>query len=423
VSYNKGGRILHMLRNHIGDEAFFKAINIYLTTNKFKSAEAHQLRLVFEEVTGRDLNWFFNQWYFGSGNPSVEIDYVYDDASGKVKVIVKQTQKTGKIFKLPLAIDIYNGATKVRHNVWAENAADTFSFSYSKRPDLVNVDGDKIMLWTKKDNKTLDNYIHQYKYAGNYLDRLEAIDYAAEKQDDPKALQLMTTALNDKFHGLRNMAINRLDLKKAAIKTTVEPILLNLAKTDKYSTVRGNAIRLLGDYNKAEYVPLFKSATNDSSYTVAGYALLSLSKTDEAVAAEIAKTLSTKPSKGVLKEVIMQSVASTGDESMAEELIGGFAKMPMGQQKFEALATLSTYLSALKNTDKVKWGIDEIVKFREGVPEGFRGQTDPFINGMILKGILVSKSEALKGDSNNSTLKELVGYIKSKLPEEDKKGF
>jgi len=61
VSYNKGGRILHMLRHFVGDSAFFKALNLYLTTNKFKSAEAHQLRLAFEEVSGRDLNWYFKQ--------------------------------------------------------------------------------------------------------------------------------------------------------------------------------------------------------------------------------------------------------------------------------------------------------------------------------------------------------------------------
>ena len=62
--------------------------------------------------------------------------------------------------------DRYNGTEKVRYNVWANNAVDSFSINYTKRPDLINVDGDKIMLWTKKDNKTLDNYIHQYKYAG-----------------------------------------------------------------------------------------------------------------------------------------------------------------------------------------------------------------------------------------------------------------
>jgi len=62
VSYNKGGRILHMLRNFLGDSAFFKGLNLYLSSNKFKSAEAQQLRLALEEVSGRDLNWFFNQW-------------------------------------------------------------------------------------------------------------------------------------------------------------------------------------------------------------------------------------------------------------------------------------------------------------------------------------------------------------------------
>jgi len=79
VSYNKGGRILHMLRNYVGDSAFFKALNLYLTTNKFKSAEAHQLRLAFEEVTGRDLNWYWNQWYFVGCHPSLEDNYRYDN--------------------------------------------------------------------------------------------------------------------------------------------------------------------------------------------------------------------------------------------------------------------------------------------------------------------------------------------------------
>ena len=75
VSYNKGGAILQMLRAFVGDSAFFKSLNLYLTTNKFKNAEAHQLRLAFEEVTGKDLNWFFNQWYFGNGNPKLNITY------------------------------------------------------------------------------------------------------------------------------------------------------------------------------------------------------------------------------------------------------------------------------------------------------------------------------------------------------------
>ena len=423
VSYQKGGRILHMLRNYVGDSAFFRSINNYLTTNKFKSAEAHQLRLAFEEVTGRDLNWYFNQWYFGNGHPSVDIDYVYNDATGKVNVIIKQTQKSGKYFKLPLAVDIYDGANKVRYNVWAKNAVDTFTFDYTKRPDLINVDADKITLWTKKDNKTLDNYIHQYKYAGNYVDRREAIDFASKKLDDPKAVELIKTALTDKYQGLRNFAISKADLRKELVKTSFEPVLLNLVKSDKSSIVRASAIQKLGEYKKPDYIATFKAAVYDSSYTVAGNALTALGKADPALATVLAKQMSDKPAKGNLQEAIMNEIVKSGDESMADKIIGDFAKMPMSQGKFQTLNTLSTYLSAIKNPEKVKWGVDEIVKFRDGVPEAYQNQTNPFINGVILKGILAKKDKDAKDNAGNTQLKELADYIKSKLPEEDKKGF
>ncbi|MGL6022654.1 MAG: M1 family metallopeptidase, partial [Chitinophagaceae bacterium] len=55
VSYPKGATILHMLRKYLGDSAFFEAIKMYLTKNKFKAAEVSQLRLAFEEVSGEDL--------------------------------------------------------------------------------------------------------------------------------------------------------------------------------------------------------------------------------------------------------------------------------------------------------------------------------------------------------------------------------
>jgi len=422
VSYQKGGRILNMLRNFVGDSAFFKSLNLYLTTNKFKAAEAHQLRLAFEEVSGRDLNWFFNQWYFDNGHPSVTIDYIYDDAAGKVNVIIKQIQKSGKLFTLPIAVDVYNGANKVRYNVWSKNEVDTFTFTYSKHPDLVNVDADKVLLWNKKDNKTLDNFSHQYKYAGNYMDRLEAIQFAAKKQDDPKALDLLKTSLKDKYHGLRNTTLYSLDLENEKVKQAVEPILIDLAKNDKKSTVRANAISQLGQYKKAEYVPLFKAATTDSSYSVSGNALNALLDVDKDAALAISKTLDKQPAKGALKSSLQGVKAASGDESLEEEIIGGFNKLPVSQQKFNALGTLGIYLGALKNTEKVKASVDEIVKFREAIPAQYRKQTDPYINE-TLANILSKKEEALKADAGNAALKELVDYIKSKIPAGEKKGF
>ncbi len=125
ISYNKGGRILHMLRNLVGDDAFFASLNKYLTTHKFGNGNAHKLRLAFEEVTGKDLNWFFNQWYFGNGHPRIDISYQYNAEKQIASVIIKQIQAGDKIFRLPFTIDIWHGNEKKRELVWMENKADT----------------------------------------------------------------------------------------------------------------------------------------------------------------------------------------------------------------------------------------------------------------------------------------------------------
>lgn len=422
VSYQKGGRILHMLRNYVGDSAFFKALNLYLTTHKFKSAEAHQLRLAFEEITGRDLNWFFNQWYFDSGHPSVNIDYAYNEAAKTVTVYVKQTQKDKK-FILPIAIDVYEGNQKKRYQVWLRNAVDSFTFNYNSRPSLVNVDADKVMLWVKKDNKNLDNYITQYHKAGLYLDRLEAIDFASKNLDDPRAIELLKAAVQDPYHGLRSHAISKIDLRKPALRTAMEPILVEIAKKDPRRTVKAAAIEKLGDYRKGEYADLFRKAAMDSSYTLAGQGLLALGKVDSKAAAEIASQLATTETKGLLNQVVMTEVVKSGDESLAGKIIGGFRKMPLSQGKFEFINVLSTYLSYLKNPALVREGVDAIVEFREAIPSPYRSQTDVYINGMILKGLIASKQKELAKDPGNTVLKELVDYIKSKLSEDDRKGF
>ena len=94
----------------------------------------------------------------------------------------------------------------------------------------------------------------------------------------------------------------------------------------------------------------------------------------------------------------------------------------MSNAKFNALGTLGIYLGALKNTEKVKAAVDEIIKFREAIPSQYRVQTDPYINE-TLQNIATKKEEALKADAGNTALKQLVDYIKSKVPAGEKKGF
>ena len=419
VSYNKGGRILHMLRNYVGDSAFYKALNIYLTTNQFKAAEAHQLRLAFEEVTGKDLNWFWNQWYFSAGHPKINIDYLYDDNAGKVQVTIKQTQSGDKIFKLPIAIDVYHGDKKQRYQVWIKNRIDTFTFNYQTRPDLINVDADKMLLAEKKDNKTLQQFIFQYKNAGTYLDRREAIDVAARNQSEVAAVDLLKTALKDKYYGLRNFTMSKLDLKRDQVKNQVEPILVDLVTNDPKSTVKATALGLLSSYNKPEYKNIFIKNVRDSSYTVSGTALDALMKTDSLTALNEARRLVRQPAKGKLVESITKVLIKSGDESGFDMIAEAFDNMPLSQAKFNLLQPLSEMLGKIQNTENVKKGVDMIIEFRNAIPEQY-GLT-PVVNN-FLKSIITKKDSAKATAADKTNLQAQIDYINAKIGEE-KKGF
>ena len=371
VSYNKGGRILNMLRNYVGDDAFFKSLNNYLTTNKFKAGEAGQLRLAFEEVTGEDMNWYWNQWYYGSGHPKLKIDYVYDDAAGKAKVIIEQTQKTDKVFRLPIAIDIYNGAAKQRNKVWVENKIDTFTFNYTKHPDLINVDADKMLLCEKTDNKTSENFVHQMKYAPNYLDRREAIEFF-----NKKGMAELALGLQDKYEGLRRMTIDRLGKSKLAKEADVLASIEKIANTDKDKRTQAAAIRFLAKTADAKYEALYNKFIADSSYSVAGASLEGLEKLAPAKAYDLAKKYS-KDAKGTLGEVVSRIIIANGAEADFDIIAAQYNDAPPSQEKVSATTKFCSYLEKLNDVAKIKKGIDAVIKFRNMIPEQYRSYVDP----------------------------------------------
>ncbi|MFM7839434.1 MAG: M1 family metallopeptidase [Chitinophagaceae bacterium] len=412
VSYNKGGRVLHMLRNLLGDSAFFNGLRLYLNTYRFKAAEAHQLRLAMEEVSGRDLNWFFNQWYYGSGHPKLSIEYLYNDAAQQVKVVVQQTQTTPAAFRFPLAIDLYQGATRKRYSVWVEHRTDTFLFSYDQRPDLINVDAEKILLAEKKDPKTLSQYFHQYKYAGNYVDRREAIEFALQQQEDSIAQQLLLAALQDSYKGLRNLTLSQLDLEIPPLKAKAESLILLRAEKDPDPVVRAAAIQLLSKYNREKYHNLFLAAAEDSSYTLAGAGLAALHQLDPQLAEPILNHLIGQPKKGKLLAVWINLMLASTDEKILTEIVQSYARMDLNQEKFDLTLKLCEWLGKTNSTSLVKAGVDAVIKFRNALPEQFG--LGPVFNN-LLQGIISKKEAALTLALNKGVYQEQIEYIRKKL--------
>jgi aminopeptidase N len=388
VSYQKGGRILNMLRNYVGDSAFFKSLNLYLVTNKFKTGEAHQLRLAFEEITGQDLNWFWNQWYFGNGHPKLNITYNYDDKAKKAQVIVEQTQDTDKLFILPIAIDVYTGDSKTRTKVWIQNKIDTFTFNYTKRPDLINVDADKVLLCEKTDNKTAANFIYQVKFAPRYLDRKEALEYF-----DKTGMKELALGLQDKYPGLRRYTITQLADSKYANDADIINKIEDIAANEKDKKAQAAAIKYLAKLKDPKYLPLFSQWVDDSSYSVAGAALQGLRTLEPAQAYSLAKKYS-GDAKGTLGEVVTAIFVDNGSEDDYNYIADRYSNMPAGQEKFDMSDAYCDYLSKLEDTAKIKKGIDDIIQFSKQIPEEYRTFTDPALKGAVRK-ISAAKGAAI----------------------------
>lgn len=409
VTYEKGGRILYMLRNIVGEEAFYKSLNHYLTTHKFKNTEAHQLRLSFEEITGKDLNWFFNQWYFNSGHPKLSINYNYNAENKKVSVIVQQKQEGDKLFKMPVAIDIYTGTNKTRHNVWVENKTDTFSFTSFSKPDLINFDGDKYLLAEKEENKTMAEYIFQYKYAKKYVDRREALEYAADNKKQEGALSLLKTALKDPFYNLRQFVLQKLDKEDINDEET-KITILSIAGNDPKRLVRADAIRLLGQLKNSDYKELFAKAALDSSYNVSGAALEALSEVDEEKAFSLLPQLKSD-AKGALENAIEIVEISRKSDADFDSVTSKYDKKDVFQ-KAGFYPVYLKYLSNLSNTENFKKGITKIISLRN-MMGGFMPQFKVNVNKQLTE--MLKTKETLKLTSKNQSLEEQIIYLQKVL--------
>ncbi|MBB6130299.1 M1 family metallopeptidase [Mucilaginibacter lappiensis] len=360
VTYQKGGRILNMLRNYLGDAAFFKGLGIYLKTNAFKNGEAQQLRLALEEASGLDLNWYFNQWYYGAGHPVLNISYKWDDAT-KTQTVYLQQNQDGQTFKLPFAIDIYAGGKKERHKVWMNDKADTLTFHVATKPDLVNVDGDKILLAKKTDNKSIEEFSFQYFNAPLYMDRYEAIEAAAANQKEKANQKIIIAALKDKYYGLRIKAIKALNLTNDDIRTAAQPILASLAQTDDNTLAKAAAITALGKLNASGNSTLFKQALNSESYAVQGAALTALGQVDAPEALKQAKTFE-KDNKGALTAAIFSLYATKGAAAEWPYIYDTF-KNAGTQNKFNSVRSFAEMTGRIEKPEYAQQGIAELKEF------------------------------------------------------------
>ncbi|NQY68078.1 MAG: hypothetical protein HRT72_10220 [Flavobacteriales bacterium] len=359
-SYQKGACILHMLRNYLGDKVFFASLEHYLTENEYQDAEVHHLRMAFEEISGEDLNWFFNQWFYGKGHPELKITYSYDEQKKSQIVYIDQEQDlaVNGIYRLPIKIDIYHDGKVDSFKVVIDKVKNRYSFDVATKPDLVNVDADKMLLCEKEDAKSKEEIVFQYYNAPKFIDRLESIkDLYKSYQDDEVSQKVFVDALDDSFWKIKLKALTYVNDSLSVSKISLKEKVIQMAQHDSESYVRVYALNHLADYYKgdADISAMQEQALNDSSFYVNKTGLINILNEDEKKGRSLAKRFEKEGNSEVLIG-LSNFYSENGTIEDNEFFISTMKSIDTYSREY-LIGNYALYLTGIKNDSVVKLAI------------------------------------------------------------------
>ena len=342
-SYNKGGRVLHMLRAYLGDEAFFEGLKLYLQTNQFKAAELDHLRLAFEEVSGQDLHWFFNQWFLNAGIPNLKLEYYYSAANKELVLTVTQQQdfQTTPLYRLPLEVAVYDEMGEHIHKIEIDEIENKFVFPVAGKLKTMVFDNQQVLLSYITDEKPAKQFVAQYYLNKRYTSRKEAVLYGTA-EDTPESQQLILDALKDPFWKIREVAIEKAVFLTDLNKYKGQELIREIVKLDSNSAVRVAALRYLNEELAKEILePILKERiVNDQSYEVIGVALEILNANNPAAAITSIKPLEQNNSPKI-KLMLAKIYAADEKEEHTEYFIKLFQENSL--KGYDALSLLNTF--------------------------------------------------------------------------------
>ncbi len=412
VTYQKGGGILHMLRNYLGDDAFFAGMNDYLKTYEYGNAEAHQLRLSFEKVSGKDLNWFFNQWYFGSGHPKLTYTSTYEPVKKEVTVVINQSQD--QPFEFPLTIDVYDNGKPVRQKVWVDaKAKNTFTFDASKNPDLININADGILVADVTETKTPEQSLLQFLGSKEYKSKAIALGNIKEDAGkNPAGIKLLAAALKDPFFRIREQALEQIDLSIPEQAKALTADVEKLAANDPKTLVQAAAISALAKTKNAKYSPIYEKGMTAVSNAVKGASLAGIADLDPNKAAAAIATIDLDGASEELMSKLLPIIVSNKVEKQMPAIATTVAFYPfikfqdpkLGKSAEDGYNWImsSDNLAATEKVTKV------LVQAKSQMPD------NPQIKMMIsqmLKDGLAKKMEVLKNNPNSPTIHQQIDAI------------
>jgi aminopeptidase N len=246
--YEKGSVVLHMLRGLLRDDQFFRSIRRYARQHAHGSVITQDLIDAITAETGRNLEWFFDQWVYRPGHPKFKVSWSWDDRTSSASVNVKQTQDTGDgtpIFRVPLVIDFTTGRqSPLSFNVEVTEADQTFTFSLPKKPDLCRFDPYNRVLKEIEFEKSVGELRLQLRDDDDIAGRRLAAKGLGDKGGQEAVTALAEAVKADRFWGVGAAAAKALGV----VRTTPARDALIANLKHRHPKVRRAVVAALGEF-------------------------------------------------------------------------------------------------------------------------------------------------------------------------------
>ena len=277
--YEKGAIVLNMLRLVLGETLFWKTIAHYASSRQGRNVVTSDLQRAVEEATGRNLDWFFDQWVYGAGHPDIEGDYGWDEAAKTAKLTLRQTQTGNQVsetFRLPLSIDFrLEDDSMVTNRIELAERQQTFYFPLATKPQFVRIDGQ--VLKTIAVDRPGEMLRQQLANDDNVLGRVEAARALGKKADKEAIAALAEAAKTEGFWGVQAEAAKALGSIRsdAALEALIAAVDVTQPKA------RRAVIRALGEFRDERAAEVLERVIDDGdpSYYVEASAAAAIGKT------------------------------------------------------------------------------------------------------------------------------------------------
>jgi aminopeptidase N len=374
--YEKGSLVLHMLRNVLGEEPFWRGLQLYTRRHQWREVITADFERALEEATGRSLAQFFEQWVYKTGHPEFKVTYSWDDEHKLARLDVRQTQtptETTPIFTTPVDIafmvpdaddakpdDSGAQATLTTFRVVVDQAAQTFYFPLPRRPFSVRFDQGGWLIKTLDFERPAELLRYQLRRDPDVLGRIEAAEALGKLADPQSVAALERALLEEPFWSARAAIAGALASRKneRALNT-----LLGALDQITEPKARRAIVAALGEFRAPEQAPLAERAAatltsvlehGEPSYYVEAAAATALGKTRTPGAFEkLAARVDTPSWNEVIRGGVFAGLGELGDPRGADLL----ARWVIDRtQPMDARAAAANGLATLAATRRIDRG-------------------------------------------------------------------